>query len=501
MLFFQDGITGPGSYRFPCPTNFGKIFLHLFSSAVGLDVNCVLDGNQAAQPSTFVPSSKKAPPAVNKSSQNKRQKNIRDFSDPQKSKTVEGPCCNNSGKTSASRARPVLSNSKAGKRSQERVSSVPKSLPSTARRGEAVRGVTTHRPAPTFPEESIRVTPQRSVYSQNRFSQPSTVRADRCHNDDIQLSVRRENRQPPREPVHTPAMQTPIHHEDSSNKRSLPTSWNQTRRKQQRSQQRAFASKRDNPFAHFQHDPNDAESYLEGLSSQSQSQSRFQTSLIPQSKLNHLHKYANTVAQPHRNAQHTSSFGRQRVDRQRRRNGGHQAMSNQELLQRKAEESQALVEARRWPQPSSEVYSPEYSGAPARGNSYPNYEHPVAFGPEEVGMNSSWQHGHQTSMFQRPFDQQNYPTFEQTDSYAIPITHPYQSPMQEEVRGGEMVWHSSVGRPTGSSFIAGNEYSLLPEQQQQQQAPGSQQIYPPDEYQIGWSQQPDEESQFRDVFF
>lgn len=55
-------------------------------------------------------------------------------------------------------------------------------------------------------------------------------------------------------------------------------SWKQAKREQQRSQQRAFTQKRDNPFSLYKHDPNDVESYLDGLSSRN-------TELSPQSSV------------------------------------------------------------------------------------------------------------------------------------------------------------------------------------------------------------------------
>jgi hypothetical protein len=64
-------------------------------------------------------------------------------------------------------------------------------------------------------------------------------------------------------------------------------SWKQAKREQQRSQQRAFTQKRDNPFSLYKHDPNDAESYLDGLSSRNTELSP-QSSVIPSEGLQAL---------------------------------------------------------------------------------------------------------------------------------------------------------------------------------------------------------------------
>mmetsp|Transcript_43502 Transcript_43502/g.105453 ORF Transcript_43502/g.105453 Transcript_43502/m.105453 type:complete len:1281 (+) Transcript_43502:835-4677(+) len=60
--------------------------------------------------------------------------------------------------------------------------------------------------------------------------------------------------------------------------REQQSRWNKTRTQQGQSQQRAFASRRDNPFSFFSHDPNGLESHLEHLSqSQKSKQSPMRT--------------------------------------------------------------------------------------------------------------------------------------------------------------------------------------------------------------------------------
>mmetsp|Transcript_28106 Transcript_28106/g.68441 ORF Transcript_28106/g.68441 Transcript_28106/m.68441 type:complete len:505 (+) Transcript_28106:3054-4568(+) len=504
MLFFQDGITGPGSYRFSCPTNFGKIFLHLFSSVVGLDASYVLDGTQEAQPSTFVPSSKKVPlKSAKKSGQKQQQKKIRDFSSTQTSKISKGKDSRNHGKARKSRALPVPSHSNGGSRSQGRAPLGSKPFPAAARNEAVRRGAKVATPpTQTLPKESIRVAPHTGGYLQNSFSQSVPGRVDRFRPDDDEIiqvppiPPRRDTRHHAGEPAIPPMVHRPVLREDTPKKRGIPTQWQQTKRKQQRSQQRAFASKRDNPFSDFKHDPNDAESYLEELSSQSQSQKRFQNSIIPQSKLDHLQNHSNTANRPPCQPK-TWGLGHQRMDRRRRKNGVHHPVSNQELLRRKADESQAQFAARRCSHPNREPDSVEYFGAPVLDNSYSGFEHSQTQTHDEVGMNASWSHGHRTPMFEQPFDPGFQPSIAQPETFPVPITQTYQESMQD-VPDSEMTWHFPTEPQTGSSYESTHQYSSLPHQREVQPS----QIVPPSQTsQRGWSQQPDEESQFKEVFF
>ena len=118
-----------------------------------------------------------------------------------------------------------------------------------------------------------------------------------------------------------------------SRKRAAPSaSWNQTKRNQEKSQQRAFARRKDNPFAFFQHDPNDAESFLDGLSVENNSKS----SIIPERELEAFR--AKTVNKGGLNTAPRGPY-RGRCGQKRRRNFPiDQIISNQELLRMKAAE-------------------------------------------------------------------------------------------------------------------------------------------------------------------
>jgi hypothetical protein len=71
----------------------------------------------------------------------------------------------------------------------------------------------------------------------------------------------------------TPSVRGSIWHASSPDLHTQPMpssgQWNHEKKEHQRSQKRAFASLKDNPFSRFKHDPNDSETQLELLSSRS----------------------------------------------------------------------------------------------------------------------------------------------------------------------------------------------------------------------------------------
>ena len=113
-------------------------------------------------------------------------------------------------------------------------------------------------------------------------------------------------------------------------------SWNQAKRKQQKSQQRAFASKKDNPFAFYQHDPNDAESHLDALSSDNKGTS----SIIPAQELDSLRRKSVSYQRP-RITDGRRAVTEQASQKRRRNFSPYGRVSNQELLRMKAAEQEA----------------------------------------------------------------------------------------------------------------------------------------------------------------
>jgi hypothetical protein len=117
-------------------------------------------------------------------------------------------------------------------------------------------------------------------------------------------------------------------------KRDASNTWTTSQRKQQRTQQRAFTSRRDNPFAFFQHDPNDAESFLEGLS---QSNTQPNNGIIPEEE---LRKFSDGTKRRGRFARPQPTRSNKPIERRRRQGtGSSKRVSNQDVLRMKAMEA------------------------------------------------------------------------------------------------------------------------------------------------------------------
>jgi hypothetical protein len=123
----------------------------------------------------------------------------------------------------------------------------------------------------------------------------------------------------------------------SASERKDRGSWNDTKRKHQRVQQRAFTQKSDNPFSTFQHDPNDAENFLE-INSAKQSVER---SIIPSKELDALRRRSETERR-HISSQNNSNYSSRNI-RGRRSSKFEQEPSTRQLLQMKAEEHQSYA--------------------------------------------------------------------------------------------------------------------------------------------------------------
>ena len=211
------------------------------------------------------------------------------------------------------------------------------------------------------------------------FSTPGGLRRvvdDRIHSVGAQkpmmprASAERENKSPPpagllRGPTANTSNQRQYSHNPpvtNSTPNSLKrgyheqASWHQSRRKQQKFQQRAFTQRQNNPFTAFRHDPNNAETFLDGLSTDT-------SSVIPCEEQRRLqHNSANTL-KPRMavtNHFHQRSRGRHR--------GRNIQESEIEILRTKKEElnaraaisSQHLVSSSRAPRPPHQLQSDRY---------------------------------------------------------------------------------------------------------------------------------------------
>jgi len=140
---------------------------------------------------------------------------------------------------------------------------------------------------------------------------------------------------PPRHDSHSSRRFLPDCQSHETRKRDqAPAAWQSDKKKQHKSQERAFASRSDNPFSSFQHDPNDAESFLDGLAKVNCHP------IIPPEELRRI----DTSAHARGNLWGQSS--RLFTDRRRRQmSANSQFLSNHNILRMKAEEAQAYTKA------------------------------------------------------------------------------------------------------------------------------------------------------------
>lgn len=185
-------------------------------------------------------------------------------------------------------------------------------------------------------------------------------------------------------------------------KRDAPSPWVDNQRKQQRTQQRAFASRKDNPFAFFQHDPNDAESFLEGLS---QTNGQSNGGIIPEEE---LRKISVGIKRHGRFARLQSTRPSRPSERRRRQGvGSNKRVSNQDVLRMKATEASTYAMgsmSRQTPSHSAFATPPPYRGRSPVMNSDPSGYSQVGAIPynmpasPEVPMYHNVQ-GHQTLLY------------------------------------------------------------------------------------------------------
>lgn len=159
-----------------------------------------------------------------------------------------------------------------------------------------------------------------------------------------------------------PQSDTSCHiHSTATRKRQSPNVWNATRRKQQRNQQRAFVSRRDNPFAFFQHDPNDAETFLDGLSHATN-----EKSVIPPEALQNMPQQR-VQCIPSSRPRYWGSYQRSK----RNRSQFQERISNQELLRLKAAEATSYAsDCIGSLSPSTLTYSATRNGAHDNSHTY-----------------------------------------------------------------------------------------------------------------------------------
>ena len=130
----------------------------------------------------------------------------------------------------------------------------------------------------------------------------------------------------------------PVASKNSASKQERSSSWRHEKRQQEKSQARAFTAKKANPFASYKHDPNDAEGFLENLSSANK-----ESSIIPRRELEALQQRS---ARQRPLGLIPKKFGRNhRKGRNNNRAFPSQRVPERELMQLKAAEAQSIGHA------------------------------------------------------------------------------------------------------------------------------------------------------------
>ena len=188
------------------------------------------------------------------------------------------------------------------------------------------------------------------VHEQSRFSQQSTqARLGSTQLSSVYTPPSNSQMSNPRRArtdttqTPPPARSAPTPRTSNSKKSAImpakSSSWRHEQRQQEKSQARAFTAKKANPFANYKHDPNDAEGFLESLSSANK-----ESSIIPQRELEALRQRS---AHQRPLGLVPKKFGRKQQGRGRNKNHSFptQKMSERELMHMKDAEAKSTAYA------------------------------------------------------------------------------------------------------------------------------------------------------------
>jgi hypothetical protein len=353
-------------FNFSPPPRFGKLFIVLVSSIIGLDETLVLDGNLPAHSSSFVegPKGRNRTPKNKKSATEEHLMIMKQMMPPHENiiqnmhDTSRTPFHKQQhGKVKRDDARPQ----QVGDSSEK-----PKLTPlspcwSTSQgviytRNKSAEG-SAQVPNPNQPKPFGRqAARQKEQYKWNSTPNDSSKAVSHEGVEETRhllfsqraRHIVHETHEPAplrfseREDMHSPTTllrqdnQAPryMHNEHESRgirkREQALGAWQTDRKKQQRTQQRAFASKSDNPFSSFQHDPNDAESFLDALSQVDHHP------IIPPGELRMVDEIVHARGGLH---EPSRFFGSTR--RRRQASGTGHILSNHDMLRMKAEEANA----------------------------------------------------------------------------------------------------------------------------------------------------------------
>jgi hypothetical protein len=307
-LFFRSNVEDPGEFRFRCPDAFGKIWVHLVSNLVGLDESVAVEGDQAivvASLFTSTPGKQKkgAKNAITESSPREdgaaRQKNkrIREPGNPLKDGFKRQAKQSRKKKSAPVTKGAGMSSSKKASQAAVTPSPKPPAGPSHLSQPPAGQGLLT-------PLSAVRTSVNAPAATDQEWNHEETPAHSQFHAGGQRVGLGSHTSSRAAEP--TPRNETPSGHWSGSNaggSRSAGSSrsnqartqnvpltstspkpdgnWRLQKREQRSLQQSAFTKKKENPFAKFQYDPNDAENNLDAITNENSSRSANGGSILP----------------------------------------------------------------------------------------------------------------------------------------------------------------------------------------------------------------------------
>ena len=246
-LIYQRNVTEPGCYCVEVPQKFGNVQFHLIASLVGLDEKVELAGTE-----------KQLDSESNLSSTTKARSfavvngRIRYT----KSGMTGSTAKNRDNKAAVETASRARARRRAGNKNEF---FSPKVTPSPKPGSSASVGQGFCSPQPA----SRQVNDPKAA--SNIYTSVGPLEGWQSGNT-ISQSAPRDTDDESRHTGHT--AKRSYHSQSDGKLRREQQSWKKTKVRQQKAQQRAFVCKKDNPFSSYRHDPNDAENFLDTLSSQ-----------------------------------------------------------------------------------------------------------------------------------------------------------------------------------------------------------------------------------------
>lgn len=280
-LFYKRDISSPETFKIDTPPKFGKITAVLLASLVGLDGKVELKGNEEMEdpPSTVRPAvSKKAITASTTNAaprkvRNFQQSRVEQFTVPKRSKGAKSSTGRTTTDTASSLKPPP-------ERANNNVTPSPKPLPATtASQNKNVNQTAKASASSKRPHEAMS-RPQRNLPSRPHHHAPAIEPECRprrhCNEereaaaaDQARIQSTSENDRSgtwtlPNTVVgrtsqgviqgRSSSSQFPASASTTQQISPKPATWRQAKREQQKSQQKAFRRKKDNPFLQFKHD-------------------------------------------------------------------------------------------------------------------------------------------------------------------------------------------------------------------------------------------------------